>query len=213
MKYLDIDNWSRKEHFHFFKNYDEPFWGVVVDVNCQKAFEYCKDNKQSFFLCYLYCAVRASNEIDQFKYRIVEKDKVQIVDRVDASAVINREDGSFGFSHIEYHEDWSQWLRNASREIERVRDSNKLFPEVHNDCCIHFSSLPWLKFRSLSHARKFHIGDSVPKISFGKMFVENEGMQLPVAIHVHHSLVDGKDVGLFVQRFELWMQNIEKFIQ
>lgn len=213
MRYLDISNWSRKEHFHFFNDYDEPFWGVVVDVNCQKAYNFCKENKQSFFLCYLYCAVRAANEVEQFKYRIVEKDKVQIVDRIDASAVINREDGSFGFSHIVFNKDWNQWLINASYEMDRVRNSNSLFPDVHNDSCIHFSSLPWLKFRSLSHARKFHIGDSVPKISFGKVFIENEEKQLPVAIHVHHSLVDGKDLGLYVEKFEHWLMNIENFIQ
>jgi chloramphenicol O-acetyltransferase type A len=213
MKYLDLENWSRKEHFHFFNNYDEPFWGVVVDINCQKVFTFCKENKQSFFLCYLYCAVRAANDIEQFKYRIVDKEKIQIVERIDASAVINRDDGSFGFSHIVYNEVWDQWFQNATMEIDRVRLSTKLFPEIHNDSCIHFSSLPWLKFRSLSHARKFHIGDSVPKISFGKVFNENNLLKLPVAIHVHHSLVDGKDVGKYVERLEYLMENVSDLIQ
>jgi len=213
MKYLDLDSWSRKEHFHFFNTYDEPFWGVVVDLECTKAFNYCKENKVSFFLCYLYCSVRAANDIIPFRYRIVDKEKVKIVDRIDASAVINREDGSFGFSHIDFSPDWQQWLNNATTEIEKVRNSTKLFPDTHHDGCIHYSSLPWLKFRSLSHARKFNIGDSVPKISFGRIFKEKDECYLPVSIHVHHSLVDGKDVGDYVTKFEEYLAQIAEVIQ
>lgn len=64
------------------------------------------------------------------------------------------------------------------------------------------SALPWLNFTDLSHARCFSSADSVPKISFGKM-TDIDGIKLmPISIHVHHGLMDGRQIGLFVQQFQ-----------
>ena len=39
---LNIDNWNRKNHYHFFSQFDEPFFGVTVNVDCTKAYELSK---------------------------------------------------------------------------------------------------------------------------------------------------------------------------
>ena len=28
MKKLDLQNWNRKEHYEFFKNFDNPYFGI-----------------------------------------------------------------------------------------------------------------------------------------------------------------------------------------
>ncbi|HTD92472.1 MAG TPA: CatA-like O-acetyltransferase, partial [Chitinophagaceae bacterium] len=66
----------------------------------------------------------------------------------------------------------------------------------------HYSSIPWLNFTSLSHARAFGFGDSIPKISFGKMSVNGDRRTMPVSLHVHHGLMDGYEVGQFVDKFQ-----------
>lgn len=65
--------------------------------------------------------------------------------------------------------------------------------------------MPWLDFTSVSHARHFKFEDSCPKISFGKMTGEGEDRIMPVSIHVHHALMDGYEVGLFVEEFQQLM--------
>jgi chloramphenicol O-acetyltransferase type A len=60
-----------------------------------------------------------------------------------------------------------------------------------------------LDFSSLSHARSHTFPDSCPKISFGKMTVaENGKRSIPMAVHVHHGLMDGLHVGQFVTYFQ-----------
>ncbi|WP_262709726.1 CatA-like O-acetyltransferase [Pedobacter polaris] len=39
---LDLENWSRKDHFNFFNRFEEPFFGVVVDIDCTIAYDKCK---------------------------------------------------------------------------------------------------------------------------------------------------------------------------
>ncbi|MCX2450977.1 chloramphenicol acetyltransferase [Pedobacter sp. PLR] len=198
---LDLNTWSRKDHFHFFSQFEEPFFGVTVNVDCTIAYATAKAKGISFFLHYLHKSLQAANYVPSFRYRIVE-DQVWIYDQVNASPTIGRADGSFGFSYMDYHEDFSEFKVIAEKEMETVRNSTSLFPAGSGDCVIHYSALPWVDFTSMSHARSFTFADSNPKISFGKL-TESEGKRtMPVSIHVHHALMDGFHVGQFIERFQ-----------
>lgn len=200
-KLIDIDNWKRKEHFLFFSKFEEPFFGVTVKVDCTTAYLKAKEKNISFFLYYLFRALKASNEVENFRYRIIEN-KVYDFSTVNASPTINRPDGTFGFAYMDYFEDEKQFYEKALKEIENVKSTNSLLPAVSGENVIHFSAIPWLDFTSISHARSFSHPDSCPKISFGKM-TENNGMkEMPVSIHGHHALMDGYHVGLFVDKFQ-----------
>lgn len=201
--YLDLEHWPRKEHFHFFRKFDEPFFGAVVEIDCTKAYENAKAFGVSFFLYYLHKTLVAVNAVEAFRYRI-EDDKISIHDRVDASATISREDGSFGFSLIEFDTDFETFSKNALAEIARVKNTPGLFTRSFDeDNLIHFSAIPWVDFTSLSHARSFAFPDSCPKVSFGKMGVSDSGKRtMPMSVHVHHALMDGLHVGQFVDCFQ-----------
>ena len=49
-KYLNIEQWNRKEHFHFFSTMDQPFFGLVAEVECGGAMQNCKRNGATFFI-------------------------------------------------------------------------------------------------------------------------------------------------------------------
>ncbi len=198
---IDIDNWNRKEHFLFFSKFEEPFFGVTVKVDCTTAYKKAKEKGVSFFLYYLYRALKAANEVDNFRYRIIENQPYDFA-TVNASPTINRPDGTFGFSYMDYFEDEKQFYEKALQEIENVKSTNSLLPAVSSENVIHFSAIPWLDFTSISHARSFSHPDSCPKISFGKMTENNGVKEMPVSIHGHHALMDGYHVGLFVEKFQ-----------
>lgn len=201
---LEIDNWVRKDHFKFFKQFDEPFFGICVDIDCTNAYAKCKEEKISFFLYYLHKSLVAANRIEPFRYRI-EENSVFIYDRVDASPTINRPDGTFGFAYMDYYEDFNEFNREAKEEIEKVQNSHGLIPAISGENVIHFSSLPWISFKSISHARSFSFKDSCPKITFGKISEHDGIRRMPVSIHVHHALMDGIHVGQFIDEFQSLM--------
>ncbi|MEE1945702.1 chloramphenicol acetyltransferase [Pedobacter sp. KR3-3] len=202
MKQLfDLENWSRKDHFNFFNHFEEPFFGVVVDIDCTMAYDKCKKEGIGFFLYYLHQALTATNAIENFRLRI-EDDQIYSYDAVHASAVINRPDGTFGFSYIDYAPGFEAFQAGAKKEIERVQNTTGLVLAGSGANVIHISAMPWLKFTSLSHARSFSFKDSCPKISFGKMTVVDGKKTMPVSIHVNHALMDGYHVNLFVEKFQ-----------
>lgn len=203
---LNIDTWNRKGHFLFFSKFDEPFFGVTVKVDCTNAYWKAKEKKVSFFLYYLYRALKAANRVENFRYRIIEN-QVYDFDAIHASPTINRPNGTFGFAYIDYFEDENEFYQKASQEVENVRNSNNLLPAVSGENVIHFSALPWLDFTSISHARSFSHPDSCPKISFGKLTEINGKKEMAVSLHAHHALMDGFHLGLFVEKFQELLNN------
>lgn len=204
-KRLDINTWKRKDHYHFFKNFEEPFFGVTINLDCTIAYNFCKKQGYSFFLYYLHKSLKVANNIEAFKYRIKDEE-VFIFDKVNASPTINRPDNTFGFAYMDYYENFLEFEINAKKEIERVQNSTGLIPAVSGENVIHYSSLPWIKFSSISHARSFSFKDSCPKISFGKMTDNGNGKKtMPVSIHGHHALMDGYHVGKYIEEFEKLM--------
>jgi chloramphenicol O-acetyltransferase type A len=200
---LDLENWNRKEHFAHFIQMEEPFFGATVEIDCTHAYETAKSLQSSFFIYYLHKTLAAVNAIENFKYRI-SGDQIYVNDRIDASATIGREDGTFGFSFIEYNSDFKVFQKTALEEIERIQNTTGLFTRsFENDNLIHFSAIPWLNFTSLSHARSFTFPDSCPKISFGKMITSPTGKRtIAMSVHVHHALMDGLHMGQFVDYFQ-----------
>lgn len=197
---IDLDTWIRKDHFKFFNQFDEPYYGVNVNIDCTIAYRRSKQNGTSFYLYYLYQSLAASQLIKSFKLR-VEGDEVYSYDRIDAGSTIGRTDGTFGFGDFIYYPTFDEFHTEGVKVMKRVEgESGLVFSGALN--VIRYSALPWIDFTGLSHARMFTFKDSCPKISFGKMTTTGDKRTMPVSIHVHHGLVDGIDVGKYIDCYQ-----------
>jgi chloramphenicol O-acetyltransferase type A len=198
---LNFETWNRKEHFLFFKQMEEPFFGLTTTIDCTKAYEKAKKLEISFFTYYLHKTLLTVNKIDNFRYRIID-DEIYIFEQINASATILREDKTFGFSLIEFNSNIKQFAEITKTEIARIQTTTGLFTRDFTENLIHFSALPWINFSSFSHARSYTWPDSCPKISFGKLIEENGKKTMSMSIHVHHGLMDGYHVGEFLELFQ-----------
>ncbi|AYL99450.1 CatA-like O-acetyltransferase [Mucilaginibacter celer] len=197
---VDINNWIRKEHYNFFKTFEEPYYGVNVDIDVTAAYKFVKQNGISFFLYTMYQSLAASQIIEAFRYRM-EGDEVFIYDRIDGESTVPRANGTFGFGSFQFYPSFEDFNTEAIREITRVQSNNLLELSTVNNT-IRYSSLPWLNFTALSHARKFSFVDSCPKISFGKMTDRHGKRIMPLSIHVNHALVDGIHLGQYIDCYQ-----------
>ncbi|MFM2229066.1 MAG: hypothetical protein RL607_324 [Bacteroidota bacterium] len=199
---IDLDSWNRKEHFLFFKQMEEPFYGLTTRVDCTKAYAKSKELGVSFFIYYLYKTLASVNACEPFRLRIINEEP-WLFERIDASATIMRSDQTFGFSLIEFHPDITTFSSIAHQEINRIQETTGLLTrDFPHENLIHFSSIPWVDFQGLSHARGFSYPDSCPKISYGKMIEENGKQSMAISVHVHHGLIDGIHVGQFLDTLQ-----------
>jgi chloramphenicol O-acetyltransferase type A len=195
---IDIDTWNRKEHFNFYKQFSQPFFGLTMDIECTNCYLNSKQGGPTFFQSYLYNVIHSINQVDELKYRIIN-DELRHYHKINVSSTVFREDKTFGFSFIEYDKEFTHFSKNVDVEISRVKDTAGLFtseltgrPDV-----IHFSALPWVSFTSIDHA--FHIGsdDTCPKVSVGRIKEMHGKYFLPISLHAHHACADGYHASLF----------------
>ena len=198
---INLETWNRKEHFLFFKQMEEPFYGITTNLDCTNGYHEAKRMGISFFAYYLHKTLLAVNAIENFRYRI-SNNAIFLHDTISASATVMREDKTFGFSFMEYSENMQDFAQIVTAEIDRIQSTTGIITTEYPENLIHFSALPWINFTSLSHARSFTWPDSCPKISFGKMTDQNGKKTIPVSVHVHHGLVDGYHVGLFLEKLQ-----------
>ena len=203
---LDLENWSRKEHFEFFSAMEEPFFGLTVQLDMRKAYQYCKAKAYSLSMYYLYAAAWASNEVESFRYRIMDSKPV-VFETIHLNAVQLRPDKSFVFTYMPFAKDFESFLKLAEPERKAAlkRAGLGITEDTKRLDSVHYSVLPWIDFSSLSHARSFSFPDSCPKVSFGKLVTEADQMRMPCAVHVHHGLIDGYHVGQFLEKLQAFL--------
>lgn len=202
-KEFDINNWNRREHFEFFKTFEEPFTGINTDIECTSAYKRAKSEGISFFQIYLHAVVTAANSVENMRLRI-EGDKLYLYDKLNISTTVAREDHTFGFSFIEYNEELKKFSENCNKEIERVKATTGLClsEESERADSVHFTAIPWIKMTSIYHARMFSYKDSIPKFAVGKLYERDNKYFLPFSLHVHHALCDAYHIGLVFQKIE-----------
>ena len=147
--------------------------------------------------------MKAINHTENFKYRIID-DEIFELDIIHASATILREDHTFGFSYINFSENFEEFNLNLIKEKQRVSGSSELYPPVYGLDCIHCSALPWFSFSS----QKEHFSglqDSIPKIAFSKSYQLGDKLLMNVSISVNHALIDGYHVNLFSKKFQQFL--------
>lgn len=200
---IDLDSWNRKEHFEFFSTFDDPFFGITASVDFTKNFRRCREEQKPFFLYSVHALLQCVNETEAFKLRI-EGDRVVRYDAIHLSPTIGRDDGTFGFGFFEYDADFDRFRLHAEQEIARVKNGRGLSFSEHagREDLIRYSALPWFAFSEMKHAVSFGRGDSVPRISTGKLVHEGERRLLPISVTLHHALADGRDVAELFEKLE-----------
>jgi chloramphenicol O-acetyltransferase type A len=200
-RYLDLDGWKRRQHFEFFKGFDNPFFNICVNLDVTNLLGLTRsDASVSFFIAYHFLSMRAANEVEPFRYRLRDEG-VLVHDRIHAGTTFLLADETFTFVYFDYAEEFEVFQKSAREMIEKAKSGKSRLDEREDrDDLIHHSVLPWVSFNSISHARNWGRPDSIPKIAFGKYRADNERVLMPISVEVHHALMDGLHVGRYFEK-------------
>lgn len=198
---IDFAIWPRADIFHFFREYEDPFFHVTVPVKVTALKQKAGKGEGRFFLSYLHAALQALNETPALTLRFYSETAVRY-DVIHAGCTVLREDQTFGFVFFPWEIDREVFIQNGIEYIREGKKSTGLTPFDDRPDVAFFSVLPWVSFTSFKNAHRQSRNDGFPRIVFGKAYPQGEDWFLPVALEVHHALVDGLDAGLFYQNME-----------
>ena len=212
MKYLDIDQWNRKKHFHNFLHYTQPFFNITANVEVTEVKALSAEKQYSFFLSYYFIGLQIINEIEALRYRIREE-QVIVHDVIHGSCAILNADNTFSYAYFDYDPSFNSWHKKTKDILNNLRENPSLDPQFHRDDLIHATVIPWISFTNFEHAKRLEQGDSTPKLVFGKSFTAGNRLMIPISLAVHHALADGFHVGQFFEKYEWYANNPSELLR
>jgi chloramphenicol O-acetyltransferase type A len=210
-KYLDLENWSRRELFEFFIGYSNPYFNVCMQMDITELLAFVRARSIKVSLAIHYFALRVANEIEPFRYRLKDGNVV-VFDAVHGGTTVLLPNESFAYAYYEYTPDFEKFINDMGNAVEEVRTGTGPLKPTKRDDVIYHTTLPWIPFTSFMHARTKGRGDSIPRIVFGKFMKQGERTMMPISVEVHHALMDGLHVGRYLDRLEEVLARPDGFI-
>ncbi len=204
-KYIDMETYKRKSHFEYFNSLAYPYVGVTVNVDITELLKVIKAKNLPFFLTICYCISQSANQIAEFRQRIIDNQIVEY-DYCRTSHTVALNDGTFCYCDLNSNCSFEDYISYATQEQERAKHRNSI-NEGKNEALDKFfiSTLPWLSFTALINPTPVP-ADSNPRITWGKYFMQDNKVLLPVSVLCHHALVDGLHISKF---YDLLNKQIE----
>lgn len=197
---IDLARWKRRQHFDLYRVLQQPFFSVTVDLDVTSLWRRCRDNRDaSFVLSALEAMLRAASASEPMRLRL-RGDQVWVHDRVGVGTTVLRPDETFGFARIDLAPDEDAFQRVGRAALEQAKQHPAIDPMPGQDDLIYHTTLPWLRFTAFTNALSG--SDSIPRVTFGRVSEDGASFRMPVAVEVHHALVDGLDVARFLDAFQ-----------
>ncbi len=212
MRIINLENWPRREHYLFFKEFESPHFSLCVEMDLTNFLPVIKNAKISFTAVIMYLVARAANSIPEFRQRVREGNPIEH-EVVHPSATILTKDELFTFCTVEYQADFKEFVRITEEEISRVKSTPSLEEKFLEDNMLFMTSIPWVSFTSFMHPIRLNPADSVPRFAWGKYFKDGEKIKLPLSVQGHHAVMDGIHAARFYDQIQTLLDHPQKFIK
>ena len=197
---LDMDTWNRAELFREFISMTTSIYDMTVRMDVTNLINSCKENGQSFFINYLYLALRELNAIPEFRMR-VHNGEPYLYNRIDCSFTVANNYGYFVNRSTEFT-DYKTFYQNVSAIAEKSKSEKNTHPEnsdLSRTDLIYFSVIPWVDYQSMTlpvltnpHGTSDQTYNTVLCVGWGKYVEENGRFKMSMHIKVSHAFVNGK---------------------
>lgn len=211
MRFIDIENWKRKDHYNYFKQFNYPHFNICGNLDITRFYTYIKGNEIPFFISMLYASTKTANSIKEFRFRIRE-DKIVEHETVSPSFTVMTESEVFSFCTVKFTDGFNNFKTNTSNEIQKSKNNVSIVDEPGRDDLLYITSIPWISFTNITHPIQMNPVDSIPRISWGKYYEESGKIKLPLSVQAHHALVDGIHVGQYFNTIQEILDNPVKYL-
>ena len=215
MKHIvDLESWERRGNYTFFRDHLNAWYSVTTELDCTESYEQSKQTGRSFFLRYLYAALRAANEVPAFRYRMDAQGQIVWYDTVDIITPIALPSGNFCTVRIPYQVDFDEFAARAEHLIqENARSGDpygveqSIFASGEYDI-VHLSAVPRLYFTAMTYTW-YRIGQGCthPLMTAGKAISRAERWVMPFSVYVNHAFVDGSHLSTFFEKMQSFLSS------
>jgi len=202
---INIDDWNRKKQFTFFSKFDNPYTGCTTLINVDNIVKYSKNNNISFYGLMAYFVINAINKIDEFKY-VLEENEIYKYDKINATFSVLTSNNQINFSRIVEFNSFNKFINDFIKAKEEAESGKIISYEVAYNKC-YFTCTPWMRVTSVQNPMNYKNMDSIPRICWGKYFLQNNKYMIDFSIQVNHAFQDGYHIGLLLNQLQCDIDN------
>ncbi len=196
----EYDVSKRGPSYGAFIDCSDPTFAMTVRIDVTDMFKWCKRNRRSFFIEFLYAVSRTANGIEGFRVRLVDG-RPMVYDRVDPSYIVIKDDQSICTCRSEFTEDREAFFRDVRKTIDSNKSSadKGVFNGTRELDVLYISCVPWVDAVSFKNPYDLKDRDacSIPRITWAKVTAEGERYRVTVDVAAHHALMDGYHLSQF----------------
>lgn len=194
--------WERAMHCMVFRNSVEPAFCVTFEADVTELKKYVKDNNISFTLAMVYAVCRCANQIEAFRYRFVDG-KIVLFDNIDtAFTYLNKKTNLFKVVNVPMMGNLKEYCINAKKIADEQEEY--FMGSLGNDV-FQCSPMPWVTYTHISHTNSGKKDNATPLFDWGKYYVKDGRIMMPISVQAHHSFVDGIHIGEYVDLLEKYL--------
>jgi chloramphenicol O-acetyltransferase type A len=211
VRYIDMENWSRRDHFSRFSAYDHPHFSMCALVDVTAYRRAVKQRGRSFNTAIVYVLTRVANSIPEFRHRI-RSGKVVEHEVVHPGFTITTSSGEFGFCFVDYSDDYTEFAESAADRIAHYGENLSLEDPPGADDQLFMTAIPWVSFTSFKHPMHLDPPDSIPRFAWGRFLEDGDSLKMPLDVQAHHGLMDGMHMGKFFTQVQEYLSNPESLL-
>ena len=207
-------NWERKPYFDYYYKTIKTKYNVNYHIDITALLSRIKSLNIRFYPTFMYVIMRVVNQNEEFRMSFDNHQRLGTWSYVVPSYTIFHDD-SKTFSDIwsEYSPVFKEFYDHVVADMNRYKDVKKIKAKENtppNFCPI--SSIPWLRFESMSQDTYSESSLLFPMIRFGKYYNREDKMLLPFSIFVNHAIADGYHTSKLINEIEDLCQRSKEWL-
>ena len=196
---IDLEHWPRRDHYDYYTKKLKAEYNITARVQVDRFLAFCHQNGYRFYPALICTVTNVLNGLENFRmFRNREGELCVWNHLVPNYTFFHQDDKTFSDCWSEYSEDFDEFYRNVTGDMERYKDQKgiKAKPDQPaNFYCV--SCEPWTDFTGYSARVTGSDPQFFPVITMGKYTEENGKTTMPVNLLIAHAVSDGYHAGLF----------------
>lgn len=203
-KYIDIDNWKRKEYFYYYYKNVKCTFTMNAELDITELKINLKEKNIKLYPVLIYLLSKAVNKYIEFRMNMDKDEKLGYWENImPAYTIFNKKQETFFNLWTDYDEDFFKFYKNYLKDEKLYENSESMFPKGEiPSYTFSISIIPWVNFTGFNLNIYSDGSYLLPIFTFGKYVKKNDKIIIPLSIQVHHAVCDGFHAGSFFKELQ-----------
>lgn len=209
-KKVDIESWTRKEHYVYYTEKLKVEYNMTVNVDVRNVLDFCHTSGHKFYPVMIYLTTKALNRIENFRMFKDNLGNLCVWDKIVPNyTIFHEDDHTFSDCWTDFSDDFDLFYHDITGDMELAKTKRGIKAkegQPANFYCI--SCTPWMAFTGYGSRVSNGEPSFFPIVLIGKYEKNGDKVMMPVNLTIAHAVADGYHTGLF---FQYLQEEIEKF--